>query len=166
MKEKDLGQLALETLMIYKRQPIRLLLVEDIHEDAELAKHELRDCAPNCLVEHVWTGEEAISLVQNIANANLESDRASETVKQFDVAIVDLVLPGKSGIESAERMVGFAPMLIIFICSGHIVPTRAMEEAVHKGFAILPKPMRRVHVEMVLNAVKSAKEKMAIDPVI
>lgn len=160
---KDLGQQACETLLYYKRLPINLLLVEDNTHDAELARHEIRDCAPNCIVEHVWTGEEAIDSVKNMADRIHQSD---PNARPYDVALVDLVLPGKSGIEAADIMSAFAPLLVIFICSGHLVPPHAMEAAIDKGFAILPKPLRRHHIEMILNAVKAAKEKSAIDPVI
>lgn len=160
---KDLGQLACETLMFYKKLPISLLLVEDNPNDAELARHEIRDCAPNCIVEHVSTGEAAIATVKTIADRIHQAD---PNAHQFDVALVDLLLPGKSGIESADIMTAFAPLLVVFICSGAQVPERAMQTAIDKGFAILPKPLRRAHVEMIMTAVKSAKEKAAIDPAI
>lgn len=144
--------------MMYKREPINLLLVEDNADDAKLAKHELEDTGRRqaCHVEHVWTGEQAIEAVQRIAQEK------ENPVKQFDVALIDLVLPGKSGLEAANHMVGFAPLLVIFICSGAVVPKGVLEEAIDKGFAVLPKPLQRAHVEMILNAVKVAKEKAPV----
>jgi two-component system, NtrC family, response regulator AtoC len=148
---KDLGQQLCETLMLYKSEPIRILLVEDNDSDAVLAMHEINDSRVNCLVEHVHTGEDGIEAVKL---------HASTRDYQFDVAIIDLVLPGQSGLEAAKHMVEFAPLIVIFICSGHCVQPACLSEAIDKGFAILPKPLRRTHIEMIINAVKVAKEKM------
>jgi hypothetical protein len=52
-----------------------------------------------------------------------------------------------------------APLIVIFICSGLAVTHNALWEAICSGFPILPKPMKREHVEMVINAVKAVKEK-------
>jgi len=156
-KMKDLGQELCDTLLLYKEDPVRLLLVEDDNDDAELAQYEISKSGCNCTVQRVHTGEQGIAAVKEISLNNLDTS-AVEKRKQFDAALIDLVLPGCSGLEAAKVMVEYAS-LVICICSGHVVPYGAMEEAVEKGFVIFPKPLRKEHVKMILHAVKALKER-------
>lgn len=134
---KDLGSRLCETLMLHKNAPVRVLLVEDVQADAELAEVVFKE--QGCLVDHVFTGEHAIEYVKR---------------EKFDAALIDLKLPGISGIETAKKLIGYAPCLVIFICSGYQLPEGAVKEALTAGYMVLPKPLVREHVSMILSEVK------------
>jgi DNA-binding response OmpR family regulator len=101
-----------------KRQPLRVLLVEDSDSDAELVVHQLEQAG----YEPTW------SRVQN------ESDFVAALDPQLDVILADFNLPGFSAPRALEllkaRDVG-VPMIIV---SGSIGEETAVE-VLHGGAA-------------------------------
>jgi CheY-like chemotaxis protein len=125
--------------------PLRVLVVED--------EASLRSLLSDILAE---LGHEAVATPDG--ESALESLRAD--AQGFDAAIVDLVLPGMDGLETARALRALRPSLRLVISTGHDERTRAgagaLAEARREGFAVLGKPYRFEQLEGVLTPAGGA----------
>lgn len=71
---------------------------------------------------------------------------------RFDVLLSDLVMPGMSGLEVAQRARGLAPDLPIIIMSGHVEPDK-LDPLRASGYGMLRKPFFRGDLQRALAAI-------------
>jgi len=103
----------------------RVLVVEDDHDFAESLAIALG--TRNCAVEIARTGEEAIRLYH---------------AHDYDIAFMDIKLPGKNGVQSLVEILDFMPQAKIVMMTGFSEPA-LLEQARQAGaMDILRKPFR------------------------
>lgn len=103
----------------------RVLVVEDDRDFAESLVIALG--TRNCQVDIAHTGEEAIRLYQG---------------NSYDIAFMDIKLPGKNGVQSLAEILDFAPQAKIVMMTGFSEPT-LLEQARRTGaMDVLRKPFR------------------------
>jgi len=99
------------------KRPLRLLLVEDSEEDAELLLFEVRNGGYEAIHTRVYTGPDL--------HAALESD-------EWDVVVSDYTMPQFGGLDALKIVRAFDPDLPFIINSGNIGEDIAVE-AMHAG---------------------------------
>lgn len=78
----------------------------------------------------------------------------------FDVAVVDLKMPGMDGVETQERLKGIQPLLQCIVLTGHGSIQSALESGRQEAFQYLLKP---VDYDQLVAAIKDAyKKKMGL----
>jgi len=103
----------------------RVLVVEDDRDFAESLVIALG--TRNCQVDIAHTGEEAIRLYQGNC---------------YDIAFMDIKLPGKNGVQSLAEILDFAPQAKIVMMTGFSEPS-LLEQARRTGaMDVLRKPFR------------------------
>lgn len=103
----------------------RVLIVEDDPDFAESLMIALG--VRNCHVDVARTGEEAISKFRNLA---------------YDIAFMDIKLPGKNGVESLAEIRGFCPAAHVVMMTG-FSEAALLDRARQAGAVdILRKPFR------------------------
>lgn len=103
----------------------RVLVVEDDRDFAESLMIALG--TRNCLVEIAYTGEDAVRMFHD---------------GSFDIAFMDIKLPGKNGVQSLTEILEFAPQARIVMMTGFSEPS-LLEEARRAGaIDVLRKPFR------------------------
>ena len=103
----------------------RVLVVEDDRDFAESLVIALS--TRNCQVEIARTGEDAIRLYHK---------------HSFDIAFMDIKLPGKNGVQSLAEILDFVPQARIVMMTGFSEPA-LLEQARQAGaMDILRKPFR------------------------
>lgn len=103
----------------------RVLVVEDDRDFAESLVIALG--TRNCQVEIARTGEDAIRLFH---------------LHPFDIAFMDIKLPGKNGVQSLAEILDFVPQAKIVMMTGFSEPS-LLEQARQAGaMDILRKPFR------------------------
>ena len=103
----------------------RVLVVEDDRDFAESLVIALS--TRNCKVEIARTGEDAIRLYHKHC---------------FDIAFMDIKLPGKNGVQSLAEILDFVPQARIVMMTGFSEPS-LLEQARQAGaMDILRKPFR------------------------
>lgn len=120
---------------------IRLLLVDD--ESDFLTAYSRRFVRRNAEIEVAASGPEALEKVRAI---------------RFDVVILDVMMPGMSGIETLRRIKELDPDLPVIILTGH-ANSKAMIEGMDYGaFDYLLKPVGTDELYFkMLDAVKSRR---------
>jgi CheY-like chemotaxis protein len=126
----------LEKKLAQLRWKPRILVVEDNDRDLELIAKAIRECG--CEMAGAHTGEEAI--------AKIKSDP-----DEFDLAMVDLALPGMSGVDVLREIKKLSPRTSAMIVTGvdrnhHLVLDAA-------GFApvtVRYKPVTADHIREIL----------------
>ena len=115
----------------------RVLLVEDSNAVAAFAEALLTSMG--CTVTHAACADEALA-------------RLAEAPDAFDVLFSDIVMPGMSGLELAQRVHAERPELPILLATAH------SEAAARHGsaFPILPKPYRREALAEMLSMAMAA----------
>lgn len=103
---------------------IRLLLVDDEEEFVStLAERlEIRDLEVSTLLR----GEEAVDLVGK---------------QDFDVVILDVLMPGKGGIETLSEIKSLKPLTEVIMLTGHATVETAIEGMKLGAFDYLVKPV-------------------------
>lgn len=92
-------------------------------------------------------------------------DAASK--EDFDVAVVDLQMPGIDGIEVQRRLKELQPSLPCIVLTGHGSVENALESGKYNAFKFLSKP---VDMETLIETINAAydfrleKEKQSSDP--
>ena len=120
---------------------IHLLLVDD--ENDFLTAYSRRFIRRNADIDIASSGAEALEKVRE---------------KQFDVVVLDVMMPGMSGIETLRRIKALDPSLPVIILTGH-ANSKAMIEGMECGaFDYLLKPVGTDELYFkVLDAVKSRR---------
>jgi len=80
--------------------------------------------------------------------------------EEFDVAVVDLQMPGIDGIEVQKRLKDLQPNLPCIVLTGHGSVEKALESGKYNAFKFLSKPVDMDTLIQVINeAYKSRKDK-------
>ncbi|MGB9497928.1 MAG: response regulator [Dissulfuribacterales bacterium] len=118
---------------------IRVLLVDDEATLLEyLSKRLLRQ---GYAVKVSFSGEEAIEAAKQ---------------EHFDVAVVDLKMPGIDGVETQRRLREIQPFLQCIVLTGHGSIESALESGHEEAFQYLLKP---VDYDNLVTVIKEAYEK-------
>jgi len=121
---------------------MKILLVDDEKDFvASLAQRlQLRGLD----VKTAFSGEEALDRIQQEA---------------FDVVILDVVMPGKDGIETLKEIKEIGPLLQVIMLTGHATVETAIEGMKLGAYDYLMKPTEtEVLVEKISNAHALKKE--------
>ena len=102
---------------------IKVLLVDDEKDFVETLALRLE--ARNLLVSTAFNGDEAISRIQE---------------EDFDVVILDMVMPGKTGIEVMRVIKQARPLVEVILLTGHATMQSAIEGMNQGAFYYLMKP--------------------------
>ena len=103
---------------------VRVLLIDDEETLVEyLSKRLLRE---GYEVKATFSGEEAIEAANNT---------------DFDVAVVDLKMPGMDGVETQKRLRKIQPFLQCIVLTGHGTIDSALESGKEEAFKYLLKPI-------------------------
>jgi len=119
---------------------IRVLLVDD---EADLITYlEKRLTNKGFAATGVTAGRDALVLAEN---------------EVFDVAVVDLRMPGMDGLEVLKRLKEMQPFLRVLVLTGHGSLETAMESGTHDAFRYLEKPHDFSRLVRLLRAAHQAK---------
>ena len=117
---------------------LHILIVEDDQDFAESMADILE--SQGHVVQLAVSGEEAISIFQK---------------RDFDVAFMDVKLPGKNGVESFLEIHKSKPKAKVVMMTAYSVK-QLLDEAVENGaWGVLHKPFDLEHVLEILNKIKS-----------
>jgi two-component system NtrC family response regulator len=117
---------------------MKLLFIDD--EQTFLKYLAKRLALDGFTVKTTFSGEEGVEAA------------ASE---KFDVAVVDLQMPGIDGIEVQKRLKSLQPNLPCIVLTGHGSVEKALESGKYNAFKFLSKP---VDMETLIEAVKAAND--------
>ena len=118
---------------------IKILLVDDEETLLEyLSKRLLRE---GFTVKAAFSGEEGME---------------AATDDQFDVAVVDLKMPGIDGVETQKRLKKIQPFLQCIVLTGHGSVDSALESGHQDAFKYLLKP---IDYDELVNTIMEAYEK-------
>ena len=110
--------------MEHKKEDIKVLLIDDEQTLVEyLAKRLLRE---GFTIKATFSGEEAVQAASN---------------ENFDVAVVDLKMPGIDGVETQKRLKELQPFLQCIVLTGHGSIESALESGKHDAYKYLLKPI-------------------------
>lgn len=73
--------------------------------------------------------------------------------EEFDVAVVDLQMPGIDGIEAQKRLKDLQPYLPCIVLTGHGSVENALESGKYNAFKFLSKP---VDMDTLIETIKAA----------
>ena len=122
-----------------EQSAIRVLLVDDEENLVDyLSKRLLRQ---GHTVKAAFSGEEAIEVAKQ---------------EHFDVAVVDLKMPGIDGVETQKRLRDIQPFLQSIVLTGHGSIESALESGHEDAFQYLLKP---IDYENLVAVIKEAYEK-------
>jgi DNA-binding NtrC family response regulator len=102
---------------------IRVLLVDDEQSFAEMLSRRLE--MRNFSVVSVSSGEDAVRLLHT---------------EEFDVILLDVLMPGKSGIDTLKEIMNHDPLAHIIMLTGHARMDTAMEGMKLGAYDYLIKP--------------------------
>jgi len=102
---------------------ISVLLVDDEKEFIDVLAERLE--ARDFEVSRAYSGEEALLLVQD---------------KSVDVAVVDVLMPGKNGISTLREMKIVNPLIEVIMLTGHATVESGVEGMKLGAFDYLMKP--------------------------
>ena len=120
---------------------IRVLLVDDEQSFAEILSKRLE--IRNFDVVSVSSGEEAVLLLQT---------------QEFDVILLDVLMPGKSGIDTLKEIMNIDPLSHIIMLTGHARMDTAMEGMKLGAYDYLIKP---AEIEALVEKIKLAHDHKA-----
>ncbi|MEN8199040.1 MAG: response regulator [Thermodesulfobacteriota bacterium] len=119
----------------------KILVVDDEAFIADLGRMALGDAGYDVFC--AYSGEKAVEKVMT---------------DHFDLAIVDAMLPGMTGIETFEAIKQIVPSICGILVSGH-ANSEMIAEAMNIGFsAVLHKPMGSVELVKAVQDALAAKE--------
>jgi len=126
-----------------EKTAIRILLVDDEETLIEyLSKRLLKQ---GYTVKAAFSGEDAVAV------ANKE---------HFDVAVVDLKMPGMDGVETQKKLKEIQPFLQCIVLTGHGSIESALESGQEDAFNYLLKPVD--HDKLVAAIEDAHKKKMEV----
>ena len=118
---------------------IRVLLIDDEQTLLEyLSKRLLRE---GFTVKVTFSGEEALQVAAH---------------ENFDVAVVDLKMPGIDGVETQKRLKEIQPFLQCIVLTGYGSIDTALESGQHDAFQYLLKP---IDYSALLQNIKDAYQR-------
>ena len=106
------------------QQHIRVLLVDD--EETLLEYLSKRLLKKGFTVKATFSGEQAVEVAQQ---------------EPYDVAVVDLKMPGIDGVETQKRLREIQPFLQCIVLTGHGSIESALESGKEEAFEYLLKPV-------------------------
>jgi DNA-binding NtrC family response regulator len=121
------------------RPNIRVLLVDD--EETLLEYMSKRLLRKGFTVKAVFSGEEAVEVAKQ---------------EHFDVAVVDLKMPGIDGVETQKRLHKVQPFLQCIVLTGHGSIDSALESGQEDAFSYLLKP---IDYDKLVTSIQEAYEK-------
>ncbi len=122
-----------------ERPNIRVLLVDD--EETLLEYMSKRLLKKGFTVKAAFSGTEAVEVAEN---------------EHFDVAVVDLKMPGIDGVETQKRLHKVQPFLQCIVLTGHGSIDSALESGQQDAFSYLLKP---IDYDKLVTSIKEAYEK-------
>jgi DNA-binding NtrC family response regulator len=128
------------------RPDIKILLIDDEQTLLEyLSKRLLRE---GFTVKATFSGEEALEVAAN---------------DFFDVAVVDLKMPGIDGVETQKRLKEIQPLIQCIVLTGHGSIDTALESGQQDAYKYLLKPIDYENlVETIKEAYKKKEEVQAV----
>jgi DNA-binding NtrC family response regulator len=121
------------------RPSIRVLLIDD--EEILLEYMSKRLLKKGFTVKCAFSGEEAVEAAQQ---------------EHFDVAVVDLKMPGMDGVETQKRLHKIQPFLQCIVLTGHGSIDSALESGQQDAFRYLLKPLE---YDTLVASINEAYEK-------
>lgn len=119
-----------------EKKDIRVLLIDDEQTLVEyLAKRLLRE---GFTVKATFSGEEAVQAATN---------------ESYDVAVVDLKMPGIDGVETQKRLKEVQPFMQCIVLTGHGSIESALESGKQDAYKYLLKP---VDYDTLVDTIKEA----------
>jgi len=121
---------------------IKVLLVDDEEEYTEALAQRLE--ARNLSVTTASNGDEAIARVRE---------------EDVDVVILDMVMPGRSGIEVLKEIKQIKPLVEVIMLTGHATVQTAIHSMTQGAFYYLMKPSEmKSMIEKIANAYQHKAE--------
>ncbi|MCF8082756.1 MAG: response regulator [Deltaproteobacteria bacterium] len=118
---------------------MRVLLIDDEETLLEyLSKRLLRE---GFTVKATFSGEEAVEVAAD---------------DNFDVAVVDLKMPGMDGVETQKKLKKIQPFLQSIVLTGHGAIDTALESGRQDAYKYLLKP---IEYDNLVDTIKEAYEK-------
>jgi len=128
-----------QDLSMNEKPDIRVLLIDDEETLVEyLSKRLLRE---GFTVKATFSGEEAVEVAVN---------------EDFDVAVVDLKMPGIDGVETQQKLKKIQPFLQSIMLTGHGAIDTALESGRQNVFKYLLKP---IEYDNLVETIREAYEK-------
>ena len=93
-------------------------------------------------------------------NGEAGLDKVKEAPDSFDVMLLDLMMPGMSGMEVLEQVKGIAPSLLVIVVTGYATVDTAVEAMKKGAYDFIPKPFTPDQLRIV---VHRALEKKALE---
>lgn len=122
-----------------EKADIRVLLIDDEETLLEyLSKRLLRE---GFTVKATFSGEEAVEVAAD---------------DNFDVAVVDLKMPGMDGVETQKKLKKIQPFLQSIVLTGHGAIDTALESGRQDAYKYLLKP---IEYDNLVDTIKEAYEK-------
>jgi DNA-binding NtrC family response regulator len=115
---------------------IRVLLVDDEKDFIEPLSQRLQLRALN--VQTALSGDEALDLIQH---------------EDIDVVVLDVLMPGKDGIQTLREIKSIKPLLQVIMLTGHATVETAIEGMKFGAYDFLMKP---TDTEELLNKISKA----------
>jgi DNA-binding NtrC family response regulator len=136
--------LTLATLPSYTQRVARkkesTVLVVDDERGVRESLHFLLD--PHFKVEAVASGEAALTMLQN---------------RKFDVVVLDLAMPGMSGIETLVKIREVDLEVEVVITTGYGSRQSASEIARLRAFDLVTKPFDSAHIVSIVRGAANAR---------
>ena len=121
---------------------IKLLVVDDEKKFSDILSQRLQ--VQGFEVTSVFSGEEAVQLIQN---------------QDFDVVILDVFMPGKSGIDTLKEIKRIKPFIQIIMLTGHAKIDTAIEGMEIGAYDYLVKPTK---IEELVEKIRLANTQKKI----
>ena len=102
---------------------IRVLLVDDEREFIQTLAERLE--VRNFSVQTAFAGDEAISKIKE---------------QDFDVVVLDVLMPGKNGIETLREIKSIKPLINVIMLTGHATVETAIDGMKAGAYDYLMKP--------------------------
>ena len=121
---------------------IRVLLVDDEKDFTETLATRLE--ARNLSAVTASNGDEAISILRE---------------KDVDVVVLDMVMPGRTGIEVLKEIKLIKPLIEVILLTGHATVASAIEGMTQGAFFYLMKPVEiKTLLQKIAHAYKHKTE--------
>ena len=121
---------------------INILLVDDERDFVESLAERLK--IRDYKVTTAFSGDEAINLIKN---------------NEYDVIVLDVQMPGKSGIETLKELKNLEQLAQVIMLTGHATVKSAIEGMKNGAYDYLMKPTETENlVEMINKAYKLVEE--------